>query len=74
MGEFGSGYYETTVVDLNTDATVATLRNFAPAVWLADGRLVVSESDFTPGATWLLTPAFTSPQKISADPPAGTLA
>jgi hypothetical protein len=74
VGEFGSGYYETTVVDLNTDATVATLRNFTPAVWLADGRLVVSESDFTPGATWLLTPAFTSPQKISADPPTGALA
>jgi hypothetical protein len=69
-----SGYYVTTVVDLSTDATVSTLRDFAPEVWLADDRLVASENDFPAGATWLLSPGFTSPHKIAPDPPVGALA
>ena len=69
-----SGYYVTTVVDLNTDATVSTLRGFAPEEWLADDRLVASENDFPAGATWLLSPGFTSPHKIAPDPPVGALA
>jgi hypothetical protein len=69
-----SGYYATTVVDLSTDATVSTLRDFAPEEWLADDRLVASDNDFPVGATWLLSPAFTSPHKISPDPPVGALA
>jgi hypothetical protein len=69
-----SGYYVTTVVDLSTDATVSTLRDFAPEVWLADDRLVASENDFPVGATWLLSPGFTSPHKIAPDPPVGALA
>jgi hypothetical protein len=69
-----SGYYVTTVVDLNTDAAVSTLRHFAPEEWLADDRLVVSENDFPVGATWLLSPGFTSPVKIAPDPPVGAVA
>jgi hypothetical protein len=69
-----SGYYATTVVDLSTDATVSTVRDFAPEEWLADDRLVASDNDFPVGATWLLSPAFTSPHKISPDPPVGALA
>ena len=76
MGEFGSGYHVTTVVDLSTGARVSTLRGFAPEVWRADDRFVVSENYFLGGggATWLLSPAFTSPHKISPDPPVGALA
>ncbi len=74
VGEFGSGYYITTVVDLGTMATVSTLRDDAPAVWLSDGRLVVSQNDFGTGGTWLLSPAFTSPKKLSSDSPTGALA
>jgi len=68
-----SGYYVTTVVDLSTGATISTVRGFAPEYWLADDRLVVSD-DFQAGATWLLSPAFTSPHKIAPDPPVGALA
>ena len=73
VGDFGSGHYVTTVVDLSTDATVSTLQDFAPKEWLADDRLAVSEDDFQPGATWLLSTAFTSPNKISPNPPVGAL-
>jgi hypothetical protein len=73
VGSFGSGYYVTTVVDLSTNATVSTLRNFAPEEWLADDRLVVSENDYQEGATWLLSTGFTSPTKISSAPPVGAL-
>jgi hypothetical protein len=73
VGDFGSGHYVTTVVDLTTNATVATLQDFAPKEWLADDRLVVVEDDFQPGATWLLSTAFTSPSKISPNPPVGAL-
>ena len=74
VGVFDSGYYVTTVVDLSTNETVSTLRNFAPEVWLADDRLVASENDFPErGATWLLSPAFTSRTKISPAPAVGAL-
>ena len=69
----GSGHYVTTVVDLRTGATLSTVRGFAPEEWLADDRLVVS-GEFQGGATWLLSPAFTSPHKISPNPPVGALA
>ena len=73
VGDFGAGHYVTTVVDLSTDAAVSSLQDFAPKEWLADGRLVVTEDDFQPGATWLLSTAFTSPNKISPNPPVGAL-
>jgi hypothetical protein len=73
VGDFGSGHYVTTVVDLGTDATVSTLQDFAPKEWLTDDRLVVTEDDFQPGATWLLSTAFTSPNKIAPNPPVGAL-
>jgi hypothetical protein len=73
VGNFGSGYCVTTVVDLSTGATISTVRGFAPEEWLADDRLVVS-GEFQGGATWLLSPAFTRPNKISPNPPVGALA
>lgn len=73
VGNFGSGYYVTTVVNLSTNATVSTLRDFAPEEWLADDRLVVSEDDYQQGGTWLLSTGFTSPRKISPNPPVGAL-
>jgi hypothetical protein len=73
VGEFGAGYYLTKVVDLTTDNIVASLRNFSPVVWLSDGRLIVGEGPYQAG-TWLLSPTFTSPVKISSDSPVGALA
>ena len=73
VGVLGPGHYVTTVVDLSTNATVSTVRGFTPEEWLADDRLVVS-GEYVGGATWLLSPAFTSPNKISSDPPVGALA
>ncbi len=74
VGTFDSGYYVTTVVDLSTKKTVSTVRNFAPEVWLPDDRLVGWDNDFPEhGATWLLSPAFTSRTKISPVPAVGAL-
>ena len=74
VGNFdNTGHYQTTVVDLTTDTTVASLRNYSPVVWLSDGRLVVGEGPYQAGA-WLLSPTFTSPVKISSDSPVGALA
>ncbi len=74
VGIFDSGYYVTTVVDLSTKKTVSTVRNFAPEVWLPDDRLVGWNNDYPEhGATWLLTPAFTSRTKISPDAAVGGL-
>ncbi len=74
VGVFDSGYYVTTVVDLNTKQTVSTIRNFAPEVWLPDDRLVGWDNDFPErGATWLLSPAFTSRTNISPAPAVGAL-
>jgi hypothetical protein len=72
VGEFGSGYYLTKVVDLGTDTAVASLRNFSPVVWLSDGRLIVGEGPYQAGA-WLLSPTFTSPVKISPNTPVGAV-
>jgi hypothetical protein len=72
VGEFGSGHYVTTVVDLSTDAAVSTVQDFAPETWLADDRLVVS-GEYQGGATWLLSTALTRPDKISPDPSVGAL-
>ena len=74
VGTFDSGYYVTTVVDLSTKRTVSTVRNFAPEVWLPDDRLVGWDNDFPEhGATWLLSPAFTSRTNISPAPAVGAL-
>jgi len=74
VGVFDSGYYVTTVVDLSTKATVSTVRNFAPEVWLADDRLVGWDNDYPEqGATWLLSPVFTSRTNISPAPAVGAL-
>jgi hypothetical protein len=74
VGTFDSGYYVTTVVDLSTKKTVSTVRNFAPEVWLPDDRLVGWDNDFPEqGATWLLSPAFTTRTKISPAPAVGAL-
>ena len=71
VGEFDSGYYLTKVVDLSTNTTVASLRSFTPGVWLSDGRLIVGNGD--QAGTWLLSPTFTSPVKLSPDTPVGAL-
>jgi hypothetical protein len=74
MGTFDSGYYVTTVVDLSTKKTVSTVRNFAPEVWLPDDRLVGWDNDYPErGATWLLSPAFTSRTNVSPAPAVGAL-
>ena len=74
VGTFDSGYYVTTVVDLSTKRTVSTVRNFAPEVWLPDDRLVGWDNDFPEhGATWLLSPAFTSRTNVSPAPAVGAL-
>jgi hypothetical protein len=73
VGVLGPGHYVSKVVDLSTGATISTVRGFAPEEWLADDRLVVS-GEFQGGATWLLSPAFTRPNKISPNPPVGALA
>ena len=74
VGTFDSGYYVTTVVDLSTKRTVSTVRNFAPEVWLPDDRLVGWDNDYPEqGATWLLSPAFTSRTNISPAPAVGAL-
>jgi hypothetical protein len=74
VGTFDSGYYVTTVVDLGNKQTVSTVRNFAPEVWLPDDRLVGWNNDYPEkGATWLLSPAFTSRTNISPAPAVGAL-
>jgi hypothetical protein len=73
VGDFGSGYYLTKVVDLGTDTTIASLRGFSPSVWLSDDRLSVDEGPYQAG-TWLLSPTFASPDKISSGSPVGVLA
>jgi hypothetical protein len=71
-GTFGSGHYVTTIVDLSSSTTVATVDDYVPMQWLADDRLVVS-NDYNDGSTYLLSPTFTSPTRISADQPTGVL-
>jgi hypothetical protein len=74
VGIFDSGYYVTTVVDLTTKQSVSTVRGFAPEVWLSDDRLIGWDNAFPEqGATWLLSPAFTSRTNISPAPAVGAL-
>lgn len=72
LGTFGSGHYITTVVDLGSNAVVATVQGYTPMQWLNDDRLVVSPS-FGEGASYLLSPSFDNPVKLSADQPTGAL-
>jgi hypothetical protein len=73
VGSFDSGYYVTEVVDLGTKAVVSAVRGFAPEGWLPEDRLVVSDNLYQGGATWLLSPEFSSPSKISPALPVGAL-
>jgi hypothetical protein len=73
-GDFGlgTGSDQTTIVDLNSSTTVATVQGYAPGCWLDDDRLVVAASYLT-GPTYLLSPSFSNPVKISADIAVGAL-
>jgi hypothetical protein len=46
-------------------ATVSTLRDEAPAVWLSDGRHVVGQNNYGTGGLAALSPAFI--RKLSSD-------
>jgi hypothetical protein len=72
IGTSGSGHYVTTVVDLSNGATVSSVSGDTPTQWLADDRLVVSPS-FLGGATYLLSPSFDNPVKLSTDQATGAL-
>lgn len=72
IGNFGSGHYVTTIVDLTDGATVATISGFTPMQWLDDDRLVVSPLYLGP-STALLSPSFNAPVELSADQPTGAL-
>lgn len=72
IGEFGSGHYVATIVNLANGAPVATLAGYTPMQWLDDDRLVVSQLYLVP-STYLLSPSFTAPVKLSADQPTGAL-
>jgi hypothetical protein len=72
IGDFGSGHYVASVIDLGSGATVATVQGYTPMQWLTGDRLVVSPS-FAEGATYLLSPSFGIPVKLSADQPTGAL-
>ena len=63
----------TATADAVVADAVARKEHFTPEEWLADDRLVVS-GEYVGGATWLLSPALTSPTKISSTPTVGALA
>jgi hypothetical protein len=72
IGDFDSGHYVSTIVDLRSGATAATMQGYTPKQWLSDDRLVVSPEYF--GApSYLLSAAFASPVKIASDQPVGAL-
>jgi hypothetical protein len=71
-GDFGAGTYQTTVVDLDSTTTIATLQGYAPDVFLDDDRLVV-EPFYQGSPTYLLSPSFANPVKISAAVGVGAL-
>lgn len=72
IGDFDTGHYVSTVVDLSSGATATTVQGYTPKQWLSDDRLVVSPEYF--GApSYLLTAAIASPVKIASDHPAGAL-
>lgn len=72
VGEFGNGHYVTTILELSTGATVATLQGYTPSTWLQDDRLIVSPA-YHGGAPYLLSSTFTGPTRLSADQPVGAL-
>jgi hypothetical protein len=72
IGEFGSGHYVATTVNLANGAPVATLVGYTPMPWLDDDRLVVSQMYLVP-STYLLSPSFNAPVKLSGDQPTGAL-
>jgi hypothetical protein len=72
IGDFGSGHYVSTVIDLRSGATAATVQGYTPKDWLSDDRLVVSPEYFG-AASYLLSAAFADPLKIAPDQAAGRL-
>jgi hypothetical protein len=72
IGDFGSGHYVTTVVDLSSSAIAATVQGYTPKGWLSDDRLVVSPS-YVGAGSYLLSPTFTNPVKIAPDQPVDAL-
>ena len=68
IGMFDTGDYVTTVVDLSTGATVATVHDESPTGWLSDNRPLVSPQ-YRVGGTYLLSPAFNTPTTVPADQP-----
>jgi hypothetical protein len=72
IGNFGSGRYVATVVDLSSGAIAATVQGYTPKAWLSDDRLVVSMS-YVGAGSYLLSPTFTDPVKIAPDQPVDAL-
>lgn len=72
IGNFDSGHYVSTIVDLSSGATAATVQGYTPKQWLNDDRLVVSP-EYSGAASYLLSASFASPVKIAPDQPMGTL-
>jgi hypothetical protein len=72
IGDFGSGNYVATVVDLSSGAVTATVQGYTPKEWLSDDRLVVSPS-YVGAGSYLLSPTFTDPVKIASDQPVDAL-
>lgn len=72
IGDFGSGHYVATVVDLSSGAIAATVQGYTPKEWLSDDRLLVSPS-YAGAGSYLLSPTFTDPVKIAPDQPVDAL-
>jgi hypothetical protein len=72
VGEFGNGHYVTTVIELSSGATVATLQGYTPSTWLEDDRLIVSPA-YHGGGAYLLSATFAGPTRLSTDQPTGAL-
>ena len=72
IGDYGSGHYVATVVELSSGTTVATVPGYTPMQWLDDDRLTVSTNLFS-AATYLLSASFDNPVKLSVDQPTGAL-
>ena len=62
IGMFDTGHYVTTVVDLSTGATVATVQDESPAGWLSDNRLLVSPNIESEGPTCSRRPSTLPPR------------
>jgi hypothetical protein len=73
-GDFGlgTGEYSTVVLDLDSREAVATVPGYAPDRWLDDDRLLVNTNYMEP-PTYLLSPSFTAPTRISVNLVVGTL-